>query len=79
MTLMVRLAPDASGLPIEIYCFTNTVVWAEYEAFRRIFSTIFTPWLTNLGCGSISPRPATIFVRWRVQFLSNIVRHWRGK
>lgn len=32
MTLMVRqLAPDANGLPIEIYCFTNTVVWAEYE------------------------------------------------
>ena len=27
MTLMVRqLAPDTSGLPIEIYCFTNTVV-----------------------------------------------------
>jgi miniconductance mechanosensitive channel len=32
MTLMVRqLAADANGLPLEIYCFTNTTVWTEYE------------------------------------------------
>lgn len=32
MTLMVRqLGPDASGLPLEIYCFTNTTVWTDYE------------------------------------------------
>ena len=32
MTLMVRqLAPGPEGLPLEIYCFTNTTVWAEYE------------------------------------------------
>jgi miniconductance mechanosensitive channel len=32
MTLMVRhLASSQYGLPIEIYCFTNTVVWIEYE------------------------------------------------
>ena len=32
MTLLVRqLAPGAEGLPLEIYCFTNTTVWAEYE------------------------------------------------
>jgi len=32
MTLMVRqLAPGAEGLPLEIYCFTNTTVWTEYE------------------------------------------------
>ena len=43
MTLMVRqLAPEASGLPIEIYCFTNTVVWAEYESIQAdIFDHIF--------------------------------------
>ena len=43
MTLMVRqLAPDASGLPIEIYCFTNTVVWAEYESIQAdIFDHVF--------------------------------------
>lgn len=43
MTLMVRqLAPDNNGLPIEIYAFTNTVVWAEYESIQAdIFDHIF--------------------------------------
>lgn len=32
MALMVRqLSPTPKGLPLEIYCFTNTVIWAEYE------------------------------------------------
>ena len=32
MTLLVRqLAPGPEGLPIEIYCFTTTTAWAEYE------------------------------------------------
>ncbi len=32
MTLMVRqLEPGPDGLPLEIYCFTNTTVWADYE------------------------------------------------
>ena len=32
MTLLVRqLDPGPDGLPIEIYCFTNTTAWAEYE------------------------------------------------
>ncbi len=32
MTLLVRqLAPGPEGLPIEIYCFTNTTAWARYE------------------------------------------------
>ena len=35
MTLMVRqLGADAHGLPLEIYCFTNTTVWAEYEGIQ---------------------------------------------
>ncbi len=39
MTLIVRqLAPGPDGLPLEIYCFTNTTVWADYE---RIQSDIF--------------------------------------
>lgn len=43
MTMMVRqLAPDATGLPLEIYAFTNTVVWLEYEAIQAdIFDHIF--------------------------------------
>jgi len=39
LTLMSRqLDPTADGLPLEIYCFTNTIQWAEYEG---IASDIF--------------------------------------
>ncbi|MEO6819328.1 MAG: mechanosensitive ion channel domain-containing protein, partial [Ginsengibacter sp.] len=39
MTMLVRQqTPGEHGLPIEIYCFTNTVKWAEYE---NIQSDIF--------------------------------------
>ena len=32
MTLIVRqLAPGPEGLPLEIYCFTNTTAWSAYE------------------------------------------------
>jgi miniconductance mechanosensitive channel len=35
MTLLVRqLAPGPNGLPLEIYVFTKTVVWTEYEAIQ---------------------------------------------
>ncbi|TBU97980.1 mechanosensitive ion channel family protein [Stutzerimonas kirkiae] len=35
MTLMVRqLSPTADGLPLEIYCFTNTVAWVGYEGIQ---------------------------------------------
>lgn len=34
-TLLVRqLPPSAQGLPLEIYCFTRTVDWGEYEAIQ---------------------------------------------
>jgi len=33
MTLMVRqLAPTPQGLPLEVYCFTASVAWVQYEA-----------------------------------------------
>ncbi|WP_243451063.1 mechanosensitive ion channel family protein [Sphingosinicella sp. CPCC 101087] len=39
MTLMVRqLAPTAAGLPLEIYAFTTTTAWTDYE---RIQGDIF--------------------------------------
>ncbi|WP_394560838.1 mechanosensitive ion channel family protein [Aquipseudomonas alcaligenes] len=39
MTLLVRhQQPNENGLPLEIYCFTNTVAWAQYE---RIQADIF--------------------------------------
>ena len=35
MSLMVRqLSPTADGLPLEIYCFTNTVAWVHYEGIQ---------------------------------------------
>ncbi|MCU9946102.1 mechanosensitive ion channel family protein [Pseudomonas sp. PDM13] len=35
MTLLVRqLNPTADGLPLELYCFTNTTAWARYEAIQ---------------------------------------------
>lgn len=35
MTLLVRhMAPGPEGLPVEIYCFTNTTAWAAYEGIQ---------------------------------------------
>ena len=35
MTLMVRqLAVTSDGLPLEVYCFTSTTVWPEYEGIQ---------------------------------------------
>ena len=35
MTLLVRqMAPAEYGLPLEIYCFTATTAWGEYEAIQ---------------------------------------------
>lgn len=35
MTLLVRQMPlSGEGLPIEVYCFTNTTVWAQYEGIQ---------------------------------------------
>ncbi len=46
MTLLVRqMAPTPEGVPMEIYCFTNTVAWAAYEAIQ---SDIFDHLLASL-------------------------------
>lgn len=44
MTLLVRqLAPSENGLPIEIYVFTNTVEWVQFEAIQSdIFDHLFS-------------------------------------
>ncbi len=35
MTLLVRhMAPGPEGLPLEIYCFTNTTAWSAYEGIQ---------------------------------------------
>ncbi len=44
LTLLVRqLQPQEYGLPLEIYCFTNTTAWAEYEDIQAdIFDHLLT-------------------------------------
>jgi miniconductance mechanosensitive channel len=38
MTLMVRqLAPTETGLPLEIYLFTNDIEWVTYEEIQSDF------------------------------------------
>ena len=35
MTQLVRqLQPTPQGLPLEVYCFTSTTAWAEYESIQ---------------------------------------------
>jgi miniconductance mechanosensitive channel len=35
MTFLVReLAPGPTGLPLEVYVFTKTVIWPEYEGVQ---------------------------------------------
>jgi miniconductance mechanosensitive channel len=43
MTLIVRqLQPDATGLPIEIYCFSNDINWTNFESIQAdIFDHIY--------------------------------------
>ncbi|MCO5147590.1 MAG: mechanosensitive ion channel family protein [Aquamicrobium sp.] len=43
MTIMVRqLPPGPDGLPLEIYCFTNTTAWAAYEGIQAdIFDHLY--------------------------------------
>jgi len=44
MMIMVRqLAPNEYGLPLEVYCFTATTIWAEYENIQAdIFDHIYS-------------------------------------
>ncbi|NTF17738.1 mechanosensitive ion channel family protein [Agrobacterium rubi] len=37
-----QLQPTAHGLPLEVYCFTDTIVWAEYEMIQAdIFDHLY--------------------------------------
>ncbi|WP_254492961.1 mechanosensitive ion channel family protein [Bartonella sp. B1099] len=44
MTFMARqLPPTENGLPLEIYCFTNTTVWLDYEQIQGdIFDHLYS-------------------------------------
>ena len=53
MTLMVRqLAPTPQGLPLEIYCFTGTTAWSDYEDIQ---SDIFDHLLAILPAFHLRP------------------------
>lgn len=46
MIMVRQLQPTAEGMPMEVYCFTNTTVWQEYE---EIQSEIFDHLLAVVG------------------------------
>jgi miniconductance mechanosensitive channel len=53
MTLIVRqLAPTPQGLPLEIYCFTGTTAWSDYEDIQ---SDIFDHLLAILPAFHLRP------------------------
>lgn len=42
MVMVRQLQPTANGIPIEVYCFTNTTIWADYEVIQAdIFDHLF--------------------------------------
>lgn len=42
LQLVRQNQPTPAGLPLEVYCFTNTVAWAEYEGIQAdIFDHLF--------------------------------------
>jgi miniconductance mechanosensitive channel len=65
MTLMVRqLRPGPEGLPLEIYCFTNTTAWGEYEAIQAdIFDHLFAL-LPEFGLSIFQNPSGADFTRW---------------
>lgn len=53
MTRMVRMRdPGPQGIPMEVYCFTNTVVWLDYE---RIQADIFDHLIAILPAFGLRP------------------------
>lgn len=56
LTLMVRqLAPSPDGLPLEIYCFTATTVWAEHEGIASDLFDHFYAILPEFGLRAFQP------------------------
>ena len=64
MTLMVRqLAPGAEGLPMEIYAFTNTTNWGEYEGIQADIFDHFLAILPEFGIRA-HETPTGHDIRW---------------
>ncbi|MCC5856191.1 MAG: mechanosensitive ion channel [Idiomarina sp.] len=43
MTMVRQLSPTPDGLPLEVYAFTNTIAWSEYEGIQSdIFDHLYS-------------------------------------
>lgn len=66
-TLMVRqMTIDDMGLPIQIYCFTDTCVWEEHEAIMNqitAYATAMVP-LFGLNCYQRTAQPDNRQLEW---------------
>ena len=70
MTLMDRqLSPTADGLPLELYCFTNTTAWLKYEGIQSDIFDHLLAILPEFGL-RVYQHPSGMDVR----ALSNLVR-----
>ncbi|MGA6925894.1 MAG: mechanosensitive ion channel domain-containing protein [Desulfosarcina sp.] len=64
MTLMVRhLAPGPNGLPMEVYAFTDTTVWGEYEGIQADIFDHFLAILPEFGIRA-HETPTGHDIRW---------------
>jgi miniconductance mechanosensitive channel len=68
MTCMVRsLQPSATGIPVELYCFTNTTVWAEYERVQGDVFDHLLAILPEFGLRMYQNPAGADLVRWQAQ------------
>jgi len=66
MTLLVRqMQPGPSGMPLEIYCFTSTTAWTEYESIQSdIFDHLYAI-LPEFGLRLFQQPSGADFRPWR--------------
>ncbi|MEE4201018.1 mechanosensitive ion channel family protein [Erythrobacter sp.] len=63
-TLLVRqLQPGPTGLPIEIYCFTDTTAWSEYESIQADIFDHLIAILPEFGLGLFQEPTGRDFAR----------------
>jgi miniconductance mechanosensitive channel len=68
MTCMVRsLQPSATGIPVELYCFTNTIVWAEYERVQGDVFDHLLAILPEFGLRMYQNPAGADLMRWQGQ------------
>lgn len=68
MTILVRqLQPGPEGVPLEIYCFTKTIAWSDYEAIQSdIFDHLFAL-LPEFGLSVFQNPSGADFKAWQVK------------